>query len=398
VGGGYASPAGVLSVGARVLDLNGNTLTITNPAAGGITYTSGYIQSETNAAFNTSIIQWNMGTSTGAHVYPFGVAGTQIPFTFNKTTAGAADISVSTRATSGSNNSPWPGASNVGAVSHMYDPTLGQDGSDEAVIDRWWDITASAAVTANLSFSYRGVENTMDPSFQTGALGAQHWSGTSWDPPVGTGTGVTAGVGTVTVTGANTFSPWVLSSAVAPLPIELLYFEAACDNNEILIRWTTATETNNDYFSLEKSLDGIQFMNLAVIDGAGNSSGMRDYSFRDKSLAPGRAYYRLKQTDFNGKYSYSPLASAEGCGNDLDWLYAVPGEGQLGVVFSSSREESFTAVLYDVAGKIVIKQPITASKGINHLSLTSTRLASGVYTLTLNNASRALTTKVVIQK
>ncbi|MEO6304832.1 MAG: hypothetical protein ABIP51_16850, partial [Bacteroidia bacterium] len=97
--GGVVTTNGVLSVGNVIYDLNSNLLTITNPVGAAVTSGTGYILSETNVATNPSIIRWNMGTNTGAHVYPFGVAGTQIPFTFNKTTAGAANINVSTRAT-----------------------------------------------------------------------------------------------------------------------------------------------------------------------------------------------------------------------------------------------------------------------------------------------------------
>ena len=396
--GGISTLTGVLSLGTRPLVLNGNTLTITNPAATAITYSSGYIESETNAAFNNSIIQWNIGTSTGAHVYPFGVGGTQIPFTFNKTTAGAASISVSTRSTTGSNNTPWPNASNVAAVSHMYDPTLGQDGSDEAVIDRWWDITASAAVTGNLTFSYRGSENTMIPGYQTGSLGAQHWDGTAWEPPVGSGTGVTAGVGTVTVTGASTFSPWVISSSLAPLPIELVYFEAKCENNEALLKWTTATETNNDHFTIERSYDGTAFEVIAIVDGAGNSTSLIDYSYTDKNFLANRAYYRLKQTDFDGKHSYSEIVSTEGCSEKEEWMYAVMSEIGLDVYFSSPAEQQFTIALYDVAGRIITSRPVIAEKGTNRITVPGKNFSNGIYMLTLQSPSKTLTAKVPVHR
>ncbi|MBA3664938.1 MAG: hypothetical protein H0W61_12120, partial [Bacteroidetes bacterium] len=148
--GGVATTNGVLSVGNVIYDLNSFLLTITNPAPVGITYGTGYILSETNVAVNPSIVKWNMGVATGAHVFPFGVAGTQIPFTFNKTTAGISDISVSTRATAASDNAPWAGGSNVGAVSFFYCPNNGMGGNPcavNSVVDRWWDITPSAAVT-----------------------------------------------------------------------------------------------------------------------------------------------------------------------------------------------------------------------------------------------------------
>ncbi len=261
--GGIATLTGVLSIGARTLDLNSRTLTVTNPAAGGITYGAGMVLSETNLAVNPSIIRWNMNTNTGAHIFPFGVAGVQIPFTFNKTTAGASNISVSTRATAASNNLPWAGVSNVAAVSIMESNagTYYADASIPSVVDRWWDITSSAAVTANLVFSYRGVENTTT-SNPTGTLQAQHWNGTSWDAPVGTGGGVIAGVGTVSVTGANTFSPWIISSILIPLPVELSKFDYTCESSKVNFIWTTSNENGNNYFTIEKSFDGLNYFEV----------------------------------------------------------------------------------------------------------------------------------------
>ena len=81
--GGQAAFTGILSVGSSTLDLNGNRMDVTNSAVGAITRSSGYIISETNAAVNPSIIRWYHRTVGGSKVYPFGVAGSYIPFTFN---------------------------------------------------------------------------------------------------------------------------------------------------------------------------------------------------------------------------------------------------------------------------------------------------------------------------
>lgn len=146
--GGVTTTNGVLSIGSDIYNLNSNILTIANPAITAVTYGTGYVLSETNLGTNPSIMRWNMNTVTGAHVYPFGVAGTQIPFTFNKTTAGTSTIDVSTRATAASNNLPWESS-----VSFMYCPNNASSGNNCAigsVIDRWWQVNNNGAVTANL--------------------------------------------------------------------------------------------------------------------------------------------------------------------------------------------------------------------------------------------------------
>jgi len=191
---------------------NTNTTGITRTANGG------HIHSENQ----WDIVQWNSGTGTGNYVYPFGVGGNPsdyIPFSFNKTTAVSSNISTSTWATN-PQNMPHPDTSNLPAVNIMDCPNMYSTGdSVTAVIDRFWDIRSPAAVTADVTFSYLGSENTT--ANPNGTFKAEHWNGTTWDAPVGPGdAGVTSGVGTVgPVTGQTTFSPWTLVGIPTPLTI-----------------------------------------------------------------------------------------------------------------------------------------------------------------------------------
>ena len=85
------------------------------------------------------------------------------------------------------------------------------------------------------------------------------------------------------------------------LPIELLYFYSSHNkSNETILIWATATETNNNFFTIEKSVDGIYFKEIGKIKGAGNSTTKLNYSLRDEEIQNGVAYYKLKQTDYNG--------------------------------------------------------------------------------------------------
>ncbi len=191
--------------------LNGGTATtniylvVNQPNTAGIVrQTGGHISSEGQYNF----VKWNSGTGTGNYVFPFGVGGTPtdyIPFTFNKTTAASSDIGMSTWTTDPL-NMPHPAATNVGLVTNM----TGVPDSVNNAIDRFWDIQ-SPNVTGDLTFSYRGIENTT--LVPTDTFKAQHWSGVVWDPQAGPGNpGVTAGIGSVgPIPNQNTFSPWVLT-------------------------------------------------------------------------------------------------------------------------------------------------------------------------------------------
>lgn len=97
---------------------------------------------------------------------------------------------------------------------------------------------------------------------------------------------------------------------VAVLPIELIYFKAKPDDYGVLLEWSSAVEINNDYYTIERSYNGIDFEFVEYLDGAGNSKETLVYKVVDQPKSFGVIYYRLTQTDFDGAYEQFPLISA----------------------------------------------------------------------------------------
>lgn len=91
---------------------------------------------------------------------------------------------------------------------------------------------------------------------------------------------------------------------IQPLPVELMSFYGRQSGQSVELTWTTATETNNDYFTIEKSVDAKDFIEIGNVKGSGTTAFPVDYAWKDDSPANGVNYYRLKQTDFNGEYNY----------------------------------------------------------------------------------------------
>lgn len=235
-----------LVLNGAVTVLNGGTAAIpiyivvnqNNPL--GIVRNGGHIHSENQYNY----VRWVAGTNTGNYVIPFGVGANladYIPFTFNKTTAGSSNIQTSTWFTNVP-NFPKPAATNVGPVTNMFNFA----DSVQYAIDRFWDIQAVA--TADLTFSYRGVENTtINP---TGNVRTQHWNGTTWDAPVLPGNpGVTAGIGSAgPFVGQTTFSPWVLS--VIPIcEQDTITYNGPFCNNITTLQTVTHTGTFTGAFT-----------------------------------------------------------------------------------------------------------------------------------------------------
>lgn len=97
----------------------------------------------------------------------------------------------------------------------------------------------------------------------------------------------------------------------ASLPIELLNFKATLKSEKVVLDWSTATELNNDYFTVERATDVEKFEEVGMVKGKGNSSSITNYNLIDTNPLPGVSYYRLKQTDFDGTFTYSAIRKVE---------------------------------------------------------------------------------------
>ncbi len=166
--------------------------------------------------------------------------------------------------------------------------------------------TSNVSVTLNWNSTDCTGEYINDPD----DLRVVRWNGTTWVNHGNGGITGGTGVGSVTSGGVVTsFSPFTIGSSSMdnPLPVELTSFSAQQMNYGVLLQWTTASELNNDYFTIEKSKNGTNFENLTTIKGAGTSITQNQYEFIDRTPFKHLAYYRLKQTDFDGQYSYSKI-------------------------------------------------------------------------------------------
>lgn len=97
--------------------------------------------------------------------------------------------------------------------------------------------------------------------------------------------------------------------AYSQLPVTLVSFTARLTNSSVLLEWTTASEINNSHFTVEKSFNAVDWQIVEEISGAGNSTSVNHYQTIDNNPLPGISYYRLKQTDFDGTFEYSPIQS-----------------------------------------------------------------------------------------
>lgn len=143
------------------------------------------------------------------------------------------------------------------------------------------------------------------------------WNGTNWVSQGNGGTTGTTASGTITSSGAVTsFSPFAIasSSLANPLPITLNYFTATLVDGVANLAWETESEIDNDFFTLERSADGVTFDKVTTVKGAGTKHSTSKYEYADEAPLSGISYYRLKQTDFDKTEHVLRIATIENKG------------------------------------------------------------------------------------
>lgn len=176
--------------------------------------------------------------------------------------------------------------------------------------------------------------------------------------------------------------------APAPLPVQWLFIKGESAVNGNLISWSTGTEQNADYFSIESSTDGISFSEIGKQKAGGNSSNTLYYYFLDTRHMQGLNYYRIKEFDFDGQYSYSKMVVVDNSlfKGFLCTPYPVPSENIFNLDFVSSKKETVIANIYDLGGRLVLSEGISIFQGKTTKKLNETEsLGKGVYQIIITN-------------
>ena len=172
-----------------------------------------------------------------------------------------------------------------------------------------------------------------------------------------------------------------------PLPIELLRFSAEVDmDGQVMLQWETASEVNNSHFTIERSANARDWQVLRLVTGAGNSNDLLAYEHIDERPLNGDSYYRLKQTDFNGDFSYSELVRVRVEAPSLEVkVYPNPvNTGDSVHVSGGQAGKTLELVLINGLGQVILqKQAVWTTEG--SLEMDTNRLTAGVYILRLTS-------------
>ena len=252
-------------------------------------------------------------------------------------------------------------------------------------ISRYWTLNSNDFSTINYDLTYNYVNS--DVVGLENNLIAARWNSSTWttynnadtlNNELSTGSGITA------LPANHDFSA---DSTGAVLPIELLSFQAQLNGTKVKLDWSTASEIENDYYTIERSADGFNFEGILDVPAAGTKYSRTSYTSFDEHPLHGVSYYRLKQTDKSSEYSYSGIIAIHRIGLEPTQIRVYPnpilsGETinvDYGVGELENREVRVN--LFDMKGESVYRNILVPDQNVRQVEFTPAGLQSGVYVL-----------------
>ncbi|MCP4458343.1 MAG: T9SS type A sorting domain-containing protein [Cytophagales bacterium] len=173
------------------------------------------------------------------------------------------------------------------------------------------------------------------------------------------------------------------------LPVKLVDFSAQQNNDEVELAWSTATELNNDFFSVERSQNGRDFIVIGALAGGGTTNKISNYSFLDPTPLSGTSYYRLKQTDYDGQYEYFDAKSITFDHAFGENFSVYPNPVFETVIVAGYRDDISNIKLMNLNGK-VITNLVEIKVEDDRILINIRNMASGIYILQIGMESHKI--------
>ncbi len=184
------------------------------------------------------------------------------------------------------------------------------------------------------------------------------------------------------------FTPFIMRLGTPQMPVELKDFRVdAIGNNQVELKWITASEENNSHFDVERSFDGGNWEVVTTILGAGTTAIEQRYDYIDRPNMNGKMYYRLNQVDFDGKNEYSAIRTVELTGTDVKTLtmYPNPVKGNLFLEWNAVLGTESLITIYNMMGKTMLIIPVDDRQ--NQMNIDLSKLPKGTYFVELNDGN-----------
>ena len=318
-------------------------------------------------------------SSTSSFTFPVGDGTRYRPITLTPAASNSNIYSVKY------NHSPHSdvsisGSSSIDHISPQYHWDINRtSGSDNATISVAW--TASSTY---------GTENwNHDISTMLWA----YFDGTDWNSIGSTPSGSSVS-GSLTTSSANTnwsnenFTLAATTATYPPLPVEIISFEGQCNNNLTQIEFIVASQVNNEFFTVERSTNLMDWEEVGYFDGGGTTNELITYNWSDETPIYGTKYYRISQTDINGEVRYFNPIAVE-CEHEMDLditLYPNPASDKISIDlnFDYFPSEDTYLNIKSIRGEIIKSVPLHLNRGFNIIEIDCQNLPKGIYIIMIN--------------
>lgn len=275
--------------------------------------------------------------------------------------------------------------------------------NQNALNNGYWDISANNSQN-NVGTYNMTLYNTNYSNAASGfTVMSQHNNSGVWGLVNGDGSSGTCVISPATAVERRNmkgFSKFGVAQSLSVLPIELLSFDAIYNGHSTDVDWVTASETNNDYFIVERSTDAQEFSVIAKISSkakGGNSTSKLAYTLNDPDVKPGTYYYRLKQVDFDGKLTFSSVAMVVVEDHEMLTVIPNPTDNIADVTYESSSMGVALIKVYDTRGRLVLAKELVCTKGRNSYTLDLQKEISGMFYIVLSVGGKVYNTKLLKQ-
>jgi hypothetical protein len=307
--------------------------------------------------------------ASGSKSWPVGTSADYMPATITYTAGSTADnLSVRLLTQTFNNGSSGTALSNY-------------------AVNGTWMISEAVAGGSNATVAVQWPGSREMAHFSRSTMRLAHYTAGAWE--YGTGSIAATGTNPYTATrsGFTSFSPFSARMDNAVLPVTWMQFSGQRRNGSDELAWTTATETNNRGFDVQESVDGRRFTTIGFVAGAGNSTTVQRYHYT-RSSARGSLYYRIRQADLDGNFSYTSIVRLTDGENATTGVQASfsgsnPVHGNANIQLTAATGGTVQILLHDAAGRSLWQLSMTLAAGSQSLIIPMNDKASGVYFITI---------------
>ncbi len=261
-----------------------------------------------------------------------------------------------------------------------------------------WSLSETSGSGASATVKLFSADLTRSKLTNPSDIVVAHFTGSKWENEGATYSVVDGSF--VTTNALNSFSPFTFGSTSpsTPLPIRMVSFYGQHTPAGNRLAWETASEQDNDYFKVQRSLDGRQWEDIGKVEGSGTSHTPKAYAYLDIDKLPNITYYRLEQVDFNGDaFLTEPIAIDKGMNRAFELIAYHPNPvlDNLTIEYYTSEEAETRFLVVDLSGRVLSGQTQESRMGKNRFQLDTSTLDPGLYFFTIVQDEKSMTQKFI---